>query len=111
MRLIFSVSILAATAALFVSCKKEDKADGCFPGAATVREITNRPAVIKVTATVNPVYLVEQGSIDTKLIPCNLPKEFIEHDLQVIVSGQVKETKQGDGPCCSENFIITKITK
>ncbi len=111
MRHILSISILAASAMLFVSCKKEDKTDGCFPGAATVREITNKPAVIKVTATVNPVYLVEQGAIDTKLIPCNLPKEFMQHDLQVIVSGQVKETKQGSEPCCSENFVITEITK
>ncbi len=111
MQLIFSILTFAVSVMFFASCKKEDKKDACFPGVATVRQITDRPVVVKVTAAVNAVYLVEQGAIDTKLIPCNLPKEFMQNDLQVIVSGEVKVTQQGSGPCCSENFVITKITR
>lgn len=104
--LIFVVLLLIVS-----SCKKTNKAENCFPEVPTVRQITNKPAVIKVTAPVNSVYIVEQGSIDTKLIPCNLAKEFVQNDLQVIISGDVKETPQGSGVCCTENFIITKITR
>jgi hypothetical protein len=96
---------------VFNSCKKNNNTDECFSGVPTVRQITDQPAVIKVTAAVYDVYIVEQGSIDTKLIPCNLAKEFIQNDLQVIISGEVKYTPQGSDPCCSENFVITKITR
>jgi hypothetical protein len=111
MRHHLSVLTFAFLVTLFLSCKKQDKKDECFPGVATARQIVDKPAVIKVTATVQAVYLVEQGAIDTKLIPCNLPKDFIQNDLQVIVSGDVKATPQSSGTCCSENFVITKITK
>jgi hypothetical protein len=94
-------------------CKKTSTSGtDCFPGATTVRQITNKPAVIKLTATINAVYIVEQGSIDTKLIPCNFPQEFYQNDLQVTISGEVKSTPQvGQGPCCTENFVITSITR
>ncbi len=99
------------TAILISSCKKDKEKEECFPGVATTRLIENKQAVIKLTATVDPVYIVEQGSIDTKLIPCNLPLEFFQHDLQVIISGEVKTTDQAGRPCCQENFLITKITR
>ena len=96
-----------------ISCKKEDNAPDCFPNASTVRVINNKKAVVRLTATaVEPVYLVEEGTIDTRLIPCNLPMEFYQHNLQVIVSGEVKVTQQaGSVPCCAENFVITKISR
>lgn len=94
------------------SCKKDKNPGGCFPDAPTVRQITNKKAVIKLTATVHPVYIIEEGAIDTKLIPCNLAAEFYRNDLEVVISGEVKSTVQGGpGPCCVENFIITKITR
>lgn len=97
---------------IFSSCKKDKSSTECFHGAVTVRQITNKQAVVKLTATVNPVWLIEQGSIDTKLIPCNFPMEFYQNDLQVIISGEVKSTPQaGPGPCCLENFVITKISR
>jgi len=105
MRLLFSILTFTVSATFFVSCKKEDKKKECFPGVTTVRQIADKSAVVKVTATVNVVYLVEQGAIDTKLIPCNLPKDYMQNDLQVIVSGDVKATQQGFSPCCSENFV------
>ena len=110
MRHPFAILTFIAAVILPVSCKKHNTSD-CSPSVATVRQITDKPAVVKVTATVYSVYLVEQGAIDIKLIPCNLPKDFMQHDLQVIVSGDVKVTPQGSGPCCSANFVITKITR
>ncbi|RPD43439.1 hypothetical protein [Paracnuella aquatica] len=96
-----------------ISCKKEDKATDCFSGISTVRTINNKRVVVKLTATYfEPVYLVEEGTIDTRLIPCNFPIEFYQHDLQVTISGEVKATQQrGSAPCCAENFLITKISR
>lgn len=94
------------------ACKKQKETTGCFPNASTVRQISNKKAVIKLTATVNPVWLIEQGSIDTKLIPCNFPMEFYEDGLAVIISGEVKSTATvASEPCCNENFVITKISR
>lgn len=99
-------------ATIVISCKKEKKVDECFPNAATVRTIDNKQAVVKVTGTINPVYLIEQGAIDTRLIPCNLPLEFYQNDLLVTITGDVKSTLQvGPGPCCSENFVIKTISR
>lgn len=95
-----------------VSCKKDRRTAECLSDVVTVRQILNRPALIKVTATRNPVEIIEQGSIDTKLIPCNFPMEYIQDGLMVIISGDVKSTPQvGPGPCCFENLVITKISR
>ena|SRR5688572_13918164 len=95
-----------------ISCKKEQSDGDCFHDSPTVRQIVNRQAVIKLTATIHPVYIIEQGAVDTKLIPCNFPMQFYADDLQVIISGEVKHTPQSPGmPCCTENFVITKITR
>lgn len=69
--------------------------------------------MVKLTATVTePVYLVEEGTIDTRLIPCNFPMEFYQNDLQVNISGEVKSTQQiGSAPCCAENFVIKEISR
>ncbi len=114
MRYCLTLLMLPVLIIILNACKKTDKpvTDNCFPGTATVRQIINKPAVIKLTATISAVYIVEQGSIDGKLIPCNLPQEFYQNDLQVVISGEVKATLQGGpGPCCTENFVITKITR
>jgi hypothetical protein len=97
---------------VFASCKKNENnnPDDCSSG-ATTRQIVNKPAVVKVTATVYGAYLVEQGTIDTKLIPCNLPMEFLQNDLQVTITGDVKSPYQNSGPCCAENFVILKISR
>lgn len=100
--------------AILVSCKKEKDSSviNCSADAQTIRQITNKQAVIKVTGMMNGVYIIEQGTIDTKLIPCNLPAEFLQNDLQVIISGDVKFRQQtGIEPCCTENIVITKITR
>lgn len=96
-----------------VSCKKGNKATTCFSGVPTIREINSKRAVVRLTATyTEPVYLVEEGTIDTRLIPCNFPMEFYQNDLQVIISGEVKATQQtSQAPCCAENFVITKISR
>ena len=94
-----------------ISCKKEEKTSSCFDNSSSVRLITNKRAIIKVGATINPVYIVEEGTIDHILIPCNLPQEFFQNNLQVIISGEVKATPPGPGPCCSNNFVISSISR
>jgi hypothetical protein len=99
-----------------ISCKKEDKTGetiNCFSNNLTTRQITNKRAVVKLTATATePIYLVEEGTIDTRLLPCNLPMEFYQHNLSVTISGEVKATQQnGLAPCCAEDFVITKIAR
>lgn len=114
------VLILSALLIIFsnFSCKKEDKKEyfpnkDCNTDGQTIRQIINKKATVKLTATYfEAVYLVEENAIDTRLIPCNFPMEFYQDGLVVIISGDVKVTKQRDGvPCCAENFVITKIRK
>lgn len=97
--------------AIFSSCKKDNKAIAdCFAGAATIRQITNKQAVIKLVD--RQFYIVEKAAIDTKLNPCNLVQAFQVADLKVTISGEVKAAvTNGIGPCCTENFVITKITR
>ena len=106
----FITLFLLATSAY--SCKKHKATAPCSPDNTTIRTITDKKAVIQVTATVNPAWIIEEGSTDTKLIPCNLPMEFYQNGLQVVISGDVKLTVQdSQAPCCNQSFIITKITR
>ena len=108
---IMTSAVLFIIIAICNACNKDKKPKACADG-QTVREVINKRAVIKLTATVHPVYLIEEGAIDTKLVPCNFPTDFYQDDLQVIISGEVKATPQPSGlPCCLENFVITKITR
>ena len=105
------LSILLGLTILFHSCKKNDKSKtGCFLNDTTARQIINKQASIKLAN--GQFYIVEQGTIDTKLILCNLTQEFQVDNLQVTISGDIKATVQGGpAPCCSENFVITKIVR
>ena len=93
------------------SCKKDNNSNiDCFPNSSTVKQITNAQATVKKSG--EKFYIVEQGSIDTRLNPCTLPQEFQVDNLEVTISGDVKSTFQdGAEPCCTENFVITKISK
>jgi len=93
------------------SCKKDNNSNaGCFPNTPTVRQIMNGQATIKEISS--KFYIVEEGSIDTKLNPCSLPTEYKVDNLQVTISGDVKSKLQGGSePCCTENFVITKISR
>ncbi len=63
-------------------------------------------------SAVEPVYLVEEGTIDTRLIPCNLSPDFYKDGLVVRISGLVKTTVRNTmAPCCAENFVIVKISR
>ena len=98
------------------ACKKKEAiVNGCESNAPTSRVITGKKATVKLTGTAtHPIYLVEEGSIDTKLVPCNYPTgaDYYQHDLQVIISGEVKSTPStAYGPCCMESFVITTIAK
>jgi hypothetical protein len=102
-----AITILLVT--IFFSCKKSTENNTtCFSDITTVRSIIDKPASIQLIN--NQYYIVEQLTIDTKLLPCNLADEFKVNNLLVTVAGEVKNTIQ-NGPCCTENFVITKITK
>jgi hypothetical protein len=105
------LTILFGVTTIFQSCKKNKSSTvECFPNEITTRQITNKQATIQLTN--GQFYIVEQGTIDTKLNPCNLTQEFQVNNLQVTISGDIKETTQGvSGPCCTDNFVISKITK
>jgi hypothetical protein len=94
---------------VFISCKKStQKNTTCFTDIASVRTITDKVAYISFTD--NQYYIKEEFTIDTRLLPCNLEEEFKVNGLRVIVSGEVKNSLP-NYPCCTDNFIITKITK
>lgn len=107
----FRLFIILLESTIIFSCKKDNSSStDCFPNTSTVRQITNGQATIKEVGS--KFYMVEQGSIDTKLNPCSLPTEFQVDNLQVQISGDVKSTLQGGPePCCTENFVITKISR
>jgi hypothetical protein len=113
MRLPFAL-IACLTLLVALSCKKDKKeVDDCSNNLPTVREVIKKKATVRLTATaVAPVYLVEEGSIDTKLVPCNFPHEFYKDGLTVTISGLVKQTAPGTfGACCYENFVIIDISR
>ncbi len=93
------------------SCKKDNNTNTeCFPNSSTVRQITNAKATVRAVG--GKFYLVEQGTIDTKLNPCTLTQEFQVDSLQVTISGDVKLTQyNGLEPCCTDNFLISKISR
>ena len=98
-------------AAVISSCNKEENSTpDCFPGTSTIRQIANGQATVKASG--GKFYIIEQGSIDSKLNPCDLTQEFQVDNLQVIISGDVKLTIHGGPePCCTDNFVITKISR
>ena len=107
-----SCTLTLIIALAFVSCKNDHLLEEeCFSREATVRQITNAPASIR-QQTNGVFYIVEKGTIDIRLNPCYLQPDLQINNLDVVVSGTVKATIQGGpGPCCVENFIITKITR
>lgn len=94
------------------SCKKDDsRRKDCLNTTATYRQIFDKPATIR-QQTAGTFYILEQGTIDVKLNPCNLTADFHIDNLRVTISGDVKATVQGGlEPCCTEDFVITKITR
>ena len=95
---------------ILVACKKNSGEQQCFPGQSTIEVLTNRPATMKATGSRGVYVIIPQGSIDTKLRPCSIADEFKVDNLQVVVSGEVKQTVQ-IGPCCTNDFVISKITR
>ncbi len=106
MRRILNLIGFVALTATVISCKKNNET--CFQNDETVRQITNKAAIIKNTG--GQFYIVEEGTIDTQLNPCNLTPDFKIDNRQVMVSGDVKKTiYENSAPCCTENFVITNI--
>lgn len=108
------ISIISVAVLLFVliSCKKSQskQVPGCFANATTTRQISNKQATIRIDA--GQALIVEDGIIDSRLLPCELQNDFKQDGLRVIVSGDVKNLVQSpSGPCCLYNFFITHITR
>lgn len=104
-----------ALAVAIAACSKDKKngdANKCFPGSVTARTITNQKATVWLNDSVIGVNLTEDGTIDTRLIPCNLPRELYIHGLKVIISGEVKTGEPSPTQIAGiENFVITSIKK
>jgi hypothetical protein len=96
---------------LFGSCDKEGATkEDCFPDQATTRQIIDKAATVQLANS--KYYLIEAGTIDLRLLPCNLEDTYKQNGLQVIISGNVKGNATGQGePCCTSNFVITKISR
>ena len=93
------------------SCDKEGGfTDDCFSDQATTSQISDKAATVQLAN--GRYYLIESGTIDLRLLPCNLEEAYKQDGLQVTVSGYVKgdNTAQGE-PCCTSNFVITKISR
>jgi hypothetical protein len=93
---------------IFISCKKSREIKTCFSDFATTRAIKDKAASVQFVN--NQYYIIEQFTIDSRLLPCNLEDEFKVNGLAVTVSGEVKNNVS-DGPCCTENFVISIIKK
>lgn len=107
---IFQIIIGLLLITMFISCKKEiDGSGDCFSNVATTGQITDQQATVINYS--GKFYLVEKGTIDSKLNPCNLAREYQVNDLPVTISGEIKkQTQPAPGPCCTINFVITKIS-
>ena len=101
---------IAIVIVIMNGCKKDKVLmPDCFPQMTTTRQIMDQQATVVLQNEV--FYLIEQGTIDTRLKPCNLPQKYQIHNLQVTISGAVKSTiRNGVEPCCVENFVLTQIT-
>ncbi len=103
----YYISILLTI--IFFSCKKEkDATSNCFSDIATSRTILDKQATIQLLN--NEFYIIEKGAIDTRLLPCSLADEFKINSLLVTITGEVKNIILS-GACCTENFVINKITR
>lgn len=111
MSTLFPFAFLYIICVVCASCNKNSlQKANCAADAQTERTISNRPATIKEIA--GKYYIIEQNAIDTRLLPCNLDASYAIDNLSVIVSGDVKRTYPVVGePCCTNNFIISSITR
>jgi len=113
MRATFYVAIIISLLVWQSGCKKEAHVisnAGCDNSVQTVRQISDHKAT--VAGSVGSYYLVEDGAIDSRLVPCNLPVEFQQTGLHVQFSADVKATIQLDNvACCRENIVLTNIAK
>jgi hypothetical protein len=100
--------IIVLAFSLLVSCKKEKVSD-CYNDLTTIRSLSNVNATV-VQQINGDYYIIETGTIDTRLKPCSLPVEFQVNNLQVVITGETKLISSNAlEPCCTE--VIGKIEK
>lgn len=103
--------ILLVNTLVIIACSKEGSTESsCANDAPTERTLIDKAATVREIG--GQYYIIEQNTIDTKLLPCNLDPSFAFDNLPVVVSGDVKKTDLTAGePCCINNFIISRITR
>ena len=108
MRTLCFLSLIAVC--FSTSCTRNTDPSGqCDTNAPTSRKIFNHPATVQ--SLNGQFYIIEEGTIDTRLLPCFLSATYQVDNLKVIVSGEVKDPVNDGGPCCTENFQVTKISR
>lgn len=111
------IPALLITAFLFTglpACKKSSNTntEGDCPllaDQATIRTLIMQPATIKQEGRL--FFIVEDGTIDQKLRPCNLTQDLQVHDLKVVVTGEVKKQLSFSSYCCVDELLIHKISR
>lgn len=104
------ISFFLLSLMVFAACKKEKNNNDCYPDSPVIRSIVNEQTTIRQLPD-GQFYMVASGTIDTRLIPCNLPSEFQIANLNVTITGETKAIIQPPlAPCCSEGLVIFKIT-
>ncbi len=108
----FNLSILILIVSIIcINCKKSKTTtfENCFTDSPLQRVIINKIATVKLSG--QQYYIIEQNAIDTKLVPCNLPNNFKQDNLQVILSGNVKSIPWNTmEPCFTAGLEITSIS-
>ena len=104
------ILIINLTIVSIFSCKKQNSTEPCSDGAPIARQLINKPATI--VSSNGRFLIIEDSTIDERLLPCDLPEEFKIDQLRVIVSGKVKSTLiENSNPCCTAYFEIATITR
>lgn len=70
-----SVFLITSFALCLFSCKKEKQIrQDCFEGFTAQRQLTDAAAIIKMID--ETYFIMEEGTYDERLFPCNLPDKF-----------------------------------
>lgn len=96
----YSSLILMTLIGISLSCNKDAVKDGsCFPNTETYRQLKDAPAEIWENGS-SHFLIMEDGTTDARLLPCNLPAEFQVNGLLITVGGDIKAfVHAGPAPC------------
>lgn len=106
-----SVFLITSFALCLFSCKKEKQIrQDCFEGFTAQRQLTDAAAIIKMID--ETYFIMEEGTYDERLFPCNLPDKFKKNDLTIKVSGTVYAFASAPpGPVYTNGLVISAISE